>query len=1064
MLLRSPIKTIVTLLLLTAITFMLLSRVYEYAVTAREYKSVENTYQGIGTIEVSPPEKIEVGSPEFLTSFQYNPDSPDGTWEDTRYQGLPEEAMARIVALPYVTAVDTRYMTAGISDTYYRLDDRKTYFNYTRTIILEGTLKSWNTNNLSHDESTARYFTRMTFADFDNIKPLNDVSGIGWKSLNPEDTIQVSFFSNYRGEYPDQLNPEDIKSDQETWDDISINSSNSSRADFIYNPAEVSSEVVDSLTEGRRYVMVVNSQGEGNGKFNMNVAGGTASYWIDSLVMPIPETESNYLETETFADIRHLIDMTNADAHTFDVVYCSDMSAISCFANKYSEISEGRALTFADNGSEVCVIGSVLAKEYGLSVGDELTLGLCDTLFEQHAGLGAVNAGVRGRYAAPARKATLEIVGIYADLTSGIYQGNNPHWFYSSNSIFVPTSLLPVGEEEKAGHIIKPGEFSFIIRNIRDVKPFLAEYGPMIEKEMGLKLTVSDGGWSVIEKEFTLMEYSSVLSISMLILAMIVAVVFVVFLFIIRQRKEYAIMRATGCTKRQANRTVFLPLLLMDAVAALVGGVGASIYSTYSIMKTPIMKAAVSQAAVFDTSIPPIVTAVSLLCIVAFLCVAQWIGLKVVGRIPPLMLLQGNGQRKKRKKLIIPDSGAVADLSTFQPDRIIPVPTIRNYSGFSHVFAYLFRNIKRLKMKSCLTVIAAAVLIAALGQFIMAWQSTRVLVETFPVKLTFFDGISVYSASLIKQTGLVKDPYVEFVGGTAEADHHPALLRAVPDQQGMGIQLAVTNDASRYYGQPISIEYLPGYGEELWTEGGKDAPLLCVMFESEMDKLGVALGDKIEITRHTPATLTNVFRIIGCASLTNNGKEPNITFLPPGAPHTRMFPNVSKEDILHYSFVEYSVVDNNEIDPLLQKMKSLGITDKNYLMDTEALDKIKENLKIYELLFPIVAVVLILIGGLLSGLMVLQSAKDAALLRMIGTTKVRTRIMLAGQQLVLCTVGLILGIIAISLYNGAEHMEAMRSLLVGCALLFGLCYVASTAVCSWVVTRQEVMALLQTRE
>ncbi len=27
----------------------------------------------------------------------------------------------------------------------------------------------------------------------------------------------------------------------------------------------------------------------------------------------------------------------------------------------------------------------------------------------------------------------------------------------------------------------------------------------------------------------------------------------------------------------------------------------------------------------------------------------------------------------------------------------------------------------------------------------------------------------------------------------------------------------------------------------------------------------------------------------------------------------RMFPNVSKEDILHYSFVEYSIVDNNEI-------------------------------------------------------------------------------------------------------------------------------------------------------
>ncbi|MDF2543751.1 MAG: transporter permease subunit [Herbinix sp.] len=1065
MLFRSPIKTIVTLLLLTSISFMLLSRVYEYAVTAREYKSIENTYQGIGTIEVSPPEKIEVDGPMFLTSYHYNPDSPDGTWEDTRYQGLPEEAMTRIATLPYVTAVDTRYMTAGISDTYYRLDDRKTYYNYTHTMILEGTLKSWNTRSLLDlDESTAKYFSRMTFADFDHIKPLNDVTGMGWNPLNPDDVIQVSFVSNYRGEYPEGLDPDDIKSDQEGWDDIWIASGNNSRADYITNPAEVSSDVVDGLTEGERYVLVVNSQGSGNGKIDMSCAGGTACYWIDSLVVPIPQNDSNYLETEVFSDIRNLIEMTNADAHTLDVVYCGDMSAISSFANKYSTITEGRALTFADSGSEVCVINSVLAKEYGLSVGDKLSLGLCDTLSEQHAGLGAVNAGVRGRYSEPVRDASLEIVGIYADLTSGVYQGNNPHWFYSSNTIFVPTSLLPIGEKERAGHTVKPGEFSFIIRNIRDVKPFLAEYGTMIEKEMGLKLTISDGGWSVIEKEFTLMEQSSVLSISVLILAMIVAVVFVVYLFIIRQRKEYAIMRATGCTKRRANMSVFLPLLLMDAVAVAFGGVGASIYSTYSIMKTPIMKAAVSQAAVFDTSIPPVITAVSLLGIVAFLCVAEWIGLTVVGHMPPLMLLQGSGQRKQQKKLIIPDSGAVADLSTFQPDKIIPVPAIRNYSGLSHVLAYLFRNIKRLKMKSCLTVIAAAVLIAALGQFIMAWQSTRVLYETFPIKLTFFDGISVYTASQIKQASPVKDPYVEFVGGVAEADQHPALLRAVPGQQGMGIQLAVTNDVNRYYGQPISIEYLPRYGEELWTEHGNDTPLVCVMFGSEMDKLGVALGDKIEITRHTPATLTNIFRIVGRASLTNNGKEPNILFLPPGAPHTRMFPNVDKEDILHYSFVEYSVTDNNEIDTLRQKLKSFGIAEKQFLMDTESLDKIKENLKIFELLFPVVAGVLILIGGLLSGLMVLQSAKEAALLRAIGTTKVRTQIMLAGQQFVLCAAGLILGVILISLYNGAERMTAMGSLFIGCALLFGLCYVVSTAVCSWVVTRQEVIALLQTRE
>jgi hypothetical protein len=43
--------------------------------------------------------------------------------------------------LPYVTSTDARYLTAGVSDTYYRPDDGGYFYNYTARCVIEGTLE-----------------------------------------------------------------------------------------------------------------------------------------------------------------------------------------------------------------------------------------------------------------------------------------------------------------------------------------------------------------------------------------------------------------------------------------------------------------------------------------------------------------------------------------------------------------------------------------------------------------------------------------------------------------------------------------------------------------------------------------------------------------------------------------------------------------------------------------------------------------------------------------------------------------------------------------------------------
>lgn len=215
------------------------------------------------------------------------------------------------------------------------------------------------------------------------------------------------------------------------------------------------------------------------------------------------------------------------------------------------------------------MISSALAAKEKLNIGDTFTLGLGDTLLEQYAGVGAV-AALPERYAPPVQNVTLEIVGIYSDLEKEVLQSNNLFRTYSSSTIFVPLSLLPASAEAIAQNPIKPGEFSFVVENAKDIRAFLAESAPLIE-EMGLTLSFSDGGWLEIEDQFFLIEKVSLIAILALSMAMVAVITLIVFLFIAQRKNEYAIMRTTGCPKGRANAVLFIPLFLMTLIAVAVG-------------------------------------------------------------------------------------------------------------------------------------------------------------------------------------------------------------------------------------------------------------------------------------------------------------------------------------------------------------------------------------------------------------------------------------------------------------------------------------------------------------
>ena len=165
---RSPVRMILTFILLVAVTFTLFSQVLEHAVTVREIDKAAEQYDGVGAVEVSLPDTN-------IADYMYSMDSKyiwnddcinigqqyvtleDGTKLPLRgsppdqYEALSKEHIANISKLNYVSYVDTRYMTGGVCENLLRLDEGTHFHYFNASYIIEGTLREPTGNGFDSD-------------------------------------------------------------------------------------------------------------------------------------------------------------------------------------------------------------------------------------------------------------------------------------------------------------------------------------------------------------------------------------------------------------------------------------------------------------------------------------------------------------------------------------------------------------------------------------------------------------------------------------------------------------------------------------------------------------------------------------------------------------------------------------------------------------------------------------------------------------------------------------------------------------------------------------------------
>ena len=1075
-LLRTPLKTLLTFLLLAAASFALFSRVAEYSMISREMDRAAEHYYGVAVIDAQAPDLSGISMMiNYLTVAEGRSETvmPDFI---SRQSFSPEQISA-FSDIPQVTFTDKRYMTAGISaDGFERMDflDENMY-NQTNRLIIEGTYNAHPFPENAEDGQSWLLFRNV-----------NLLAG------NPEvmfgTTLRLHTFSE------DGINNNILVTASgniisSTFYDVHV-----PRMVYEIYDNPFGQNFLDSLDEGGRYLVI--GRWDQRARFLANWLGDWATMDFWSSVTYIDGLPDNYLETEEFEPVRTLIEMTENDRYTFDMVYTSDMNSIGRFAERQMVIREGRALTPEDANTTNCVVNQSFLTRHYLNIGDTITMQLGGVLFEQNALVGAV-AGVPERFAPPVETVELTIVGAWTDTDTFDDRMRQTFQAYSRNTIFVPSTLLPVDVPEH--HSYYSGEISFIINNARDVSEFITAATPLSE-DIEADILIYDGGWSRMEEIITATQSTTFITMVLFIMSAAAALLFSVWLFIGRGMKTFAVMRSLGASQGKAQVALLLPFGVIAILAIPAGMISGLISTTGAVAQVLESIMDTVPGYVPDMALSGIVITTILLCITAFLALTSTLYFRTMRKTPPLALLQSNTKRHKKtkKKTRIQDTIPASDLIIPMFTAVDALPSYtsesKRYSALAHIISNAIRNIKRTWLKSMLSVLLTLLLCGATGVLVFTHQIYEDLIDKIEIKgfITYASSVAVQDAV---ESELLTDVYY-----TGASFRRMPLGTSLIAEFVVDTKLIVTNDVERYLIDEGIEDFTIVFADELevplvsYIMGEFNRP---IVIGSELaDILGLSIGDRIRISdpgivsvffewmdemmpgfSANPEFLRTLtyysdqfgtgFDVAGILECRDHGLT---LFAPVGQAVSGTFEFKSFGSfIFAVDSLEFIVADNERLDEVLDFTHRLRVLSTQVAADAELnidfteLENMLGILEIIEILFPFAVAAAVLVGILTPALMLMQSTKSAAIMRALGTTRRRTCCILGLEQILLFLSGLTVVITALALYDSTLLVKAAGLLKISVGLYLGG-YILATTVAVIIITRHKVLHLLQIKE
>ncbi len=1065
-LLRSPVKTALTVLLLAVASFLLLDNLSSYAMQTEAIRQAEEQVEGVLTVERSRVIRpVDGANSQFLFT---DPTCPGQSyWESVSYETKHHEALSAedlvgLEALPYIDAVDRRYMTAGVSEEYTRHDGPQANYGYMDRLVIEATVSGYED---FPDQRPS--FTRHP-DDGNRIFYLKDVELLAGDAsiLEQVNRLLKDRLCLFVFAMSEKLIGSDPNIDMNDGGGDSVNC-------WDY---DISREMMLSIQKDHRYVFVVRAPrniSESNPNLGFFLGDDSRMGWWP-YITDVTDLPENYLDTDGFAPLRELIQVTNDDLHTFDVVYADDMASIRRVARNQITAEQGRFLSPADAGNAVCVVSENFLERTGLGMGDTVTLKLGNYLMEQYQPLGAL-AITRGRYASEWTEQTFTIVGSWKDssdrgwqehehysvYTTGSWQDQDPYWAYSDNSIFVPTAFLPAGCDLES-HMFRPAEVSFLVRDADKLAAFTEECLPMVE-ELGLKYAWNDGSWPIIAEKLAQTKALSRMKLLIFSGAALLAVGLTLYLFLVRRRREYAILRALGSPRRASAKALWLPLMFLALLSAGLG-LGTAWLRSGVAAKQSAAEFAEAGLEAMPTARTEVylLGALGLLVIVALLSALYLHGL---GKRSPLALLQDGNRRKEKKDGLLPmeadPEGAIGTAVLSLPMTVTGKPV----HGFLR--RYIFRHARRAGLKTLLTLLLAALLVGAVGQLTVLRSRYGEMMRNVQVEAAFYNGLSLSKAESLMKTGLFHDPIYM---ASYRDEEEMAELELIP------AEVVFTNQLESVVSDPVT--WLEGWDEEsAMKERGK----VCILPAPLMEFHGIQLGDEVRINEvacidllvqghnENPPTFEgklalrdkyrSFYTVIGRVETV---EEEHIIYAPVTAFSTYFFYGTT----LYLDSATFTLNDYRDADKVRQMAEEIQYTAKKppvFSMDTSDADRIYRVYRLIETLYPLTVAAALILGTLLPVLMILQEQKEAAILRALGWSKKLTIRRLTLEQAALCLAGLLLAVIALFAVNGSGFLGVILVPVLYIVAHFALCVGASAAI-SASILQKSPMRLLQVKE
>ncbi|MBW6474449.1 MAG: FtsX-like permease family protein [Anaerolineaceae bacterium] len=810
----------------------------------------------------------------------------------------------------------------------------------------------------------------------------------------------------------------------------------------------------------------------------------------------------------TLAGIKNEIEILNENQHALFLFGTADLSAMPPMqesARMYF-LTDGRWLNHQDdlNQNRVIVIQKDFADLRKLRVGDTITLTLRGL---QNPYGGYITTDDRNQWRAfPRHEETFEIVGIYDYLLE--LGTNHTTWAYLPNSLIPENIAYPLDG-------VYASMYSFVLDSSRNQDAFINENRAVLA-ELGMEVTFSENNGATFWAAVDPLRRSAFSGLLVFTMVLVIALALVTFLYLNHRRRDYAILRALGVPKKTANRQLLLPLILFAAVAVIGGALPAweltleNTAASFSSLPTP-------AGVLPEITLQPAYLVAIILVILILLLVFTRVGTGILAGRPVLEILIKTTPVGAKKQIatsppqapsVTPPIKQVAETSltveTSTTDRpsesYEPLPGVtasgRAREAGAAMLRFGARHATRAGLKTILSILVAIGFALALGW--MRWSIDRnreevehlydtvvVEVEIIPanLNLTTSEGPSVIAERTVErmlESGFVRNAYTE-----AEVELTFLILfenRNSPEIHQLSETLLAFDQPEEFFASLTTrdtVQYGKLWDESLfskvWTKDEIISQGVPAIFpESFLNKYNLKRGNVVNLDTEFNSY---PYKIVGSYLEGPRQLSPNV--VKQGGSVAVLIPlsalQVIMDNDVYYSVAKFTLdpAKNRELPAFREEMKkmiaepSAGRLPLQIVFWDEELravvEPLEKNLSLLEVLYPVTVAVSVLIGIGLSLLLVLQQARETALLRMLGVSRIRVRAMLSSEQLLLSFLGILLGLgLLVVLSHNPEAVLTPPILIAGGLYILGA--LIGSLIGAVIVTNKQPIDLLQVKE